>query len=186
MDSISDSLTQENIPCLSIRVYHPGDKEEDVFSFITFNEPQTYEAYEIVTFGRKNTCNFQLKHERASRLQFQLEALVGANCSDLQFEIKNLSNRFALYINGNKLSYLQKQLLPCQSVVQFTEFQFFLEHAGGDSVSKFQVVIQKGTPLPHLNMDARYPRSEAHFSKCQHDPREPIEVDEDLNQYMLS
>ncbi|XP_051869669.1 TRAF-interacting protein with FHA domain-containing protein A-like [Pristis pectinata] len=187
MDSVSDSLTQENVPCLFISVCHPGEKEEDVFSFVKFNEPRTYEAHEIVTFGRKNTCNVQLNHGRASRLQFQIEAFLTADSSELQFEIKNLSNRFTLSINGHKLSYLQKQLLPGKSVIQFTDFQFYLEQGGGDSVSKFEVVIKEGSPSRCLVTSARYrSQIETSFPNCQHDPREPIEVGEDLDQYMLS
>ncbi|XP_069754534.1 TRAF-interacting protein with FHA domain-containing protein A-like isoform X2 [Narcine bancroftii] len=178
MDSISENLTQENVPRIFISVYNPEDKQ-DVFSF-KFNEPQTYEAHEMVTFGRKNTCNFQLNHGRASRLQFQIQAFLTTDSSNLKFEIKNLSNRFALFINGHKLDYLQKQLLPWKSVLKFTEFKFYLEQEEGDSVSNFEVVFRKGFPSLCLETDARYI-----FPNGHHDPREPLEVGEDLDQDML-
>ncbi|XP_059846395.1 TRAF-interacting protein with FHA domain-containing protein A-like [Hypanus sabinus] len=186
MDSSSDNLTQEIVPCLFISVHHRGKKEEeeDVFNFMKFNEPQTYEAHEMVTVGRKNTCSIQLNHGRVSRLQFQIQAFLTAHSSELQFELKNLSNRFALSINGRKVSYLEKQLLPSKSILQFTDFQFYLEQVGGDSVSKFEVVIKKDSPSFFQVTDNKYPSKVVmSFPNFQHDPREPMEVGEDLDQY---
>ncbi|XP_067899790.1 TRAF-interacting protein with FHA domain-containing protein A-like [Heterodontus francisci] len=187
MDSLSDNLTQETVPCLFINIYHPEEEESNVFRFINFNEQQTYKAHEMVTFGRKDTCNIQLNHTRASRLQFQIQAFLKADISGLQFEIKNLSDKFSLYVNGQELRYLQKQLLPWKCILTFTEFQFYLEQEGGETVDEFAVAIKKSSLSLCQGKGPRFPSQiEPPYLNEQHNPQEPVEVDEDLDQYMSS
>uniref|UniRef100_UPI00398EE912 TRAF-interacting protein with FHA domain-containing protein A-like n=1 Tax=Pristiophorus japonicus TaxID=55135 RepID=UPI00398EE912 len=187
MDNLSDNQTQEKVPCLFVNIYHPEEEESNVFRHIEFSEQQIYKAHEMVTFGRKNTCNIQLNHIRASRLQFQIQAFLTDGHSGLQFEIKNLSDRFSLYANDQELGYLQKQLLPLKCILKFTEFQFYLEQEEGETVAEFAVVIKKSS---HAFCQETYPRFHSQIEtpdwNGQHKPQEPVEVGDDLDQYMCS
>ncbi|XP_007899506.1 TRAF-interacting protein with FHA domain-containing protein A-like [Callorhinchus milii] len=187
MDALDDEQTQEKVPCFLIQMYHPEQGNLNVFNFIKFNEKRNYKSYETMTFGRKDTCNVRLSHPRASRLQFQIEAFLTPDNSRLQFEVKNLSDRFLLYLNGQELSYLQKHHLPWSCNLRFSEFEFYLEQEEGETVMQYDVTFQKRTRVPCENESPSVSSQfEMPYQNLHRIFQEPVEVGEDLELHMVS
>ncbi|XP_059820894.1 TRAF-interacting protein with FHA domain-containing protein A-like [Hypanus sabinus] len=129
--------TEETITSLHIGVYHP---QASVFKSLNFNEKQKYRGEESIKFGRDSkVCQFPLLDKRASRIQFVIQSFRHADSSELCFEIKNVSLRTQLSVNGVTLDHLNRIDLPNKCILRFGEFQFCLEKESGEDREHFEV-----------------------------------------------
>ncbi|XP_014348474.1 TRAF-interacting protein with FHA domain-containing protein A-like [Latimeria chalumnae] len=143
-----DAETFEIPPLLHVHMLHPDEEETQVFCSLNFGQKHLYKSHEMLTFGRLDSCNVKLHHHRASRLQFQIRAFCNRSSSQLCFELKNLSEKTPLYLNGEELGFLQKAELLGKVTLLFSEFRFFLEVEEGETAKKFEVVFLKSPTLP--------------------------------------
>ncbi|XP_040274295.1 TRAF-interacting protein with FHA domain-containing protein A-like [Bufo bufo] len=135
--------TEQTFPCLLMKLYHPHQDDRRIFSAIELGRKYEIRAEEVVSFGRDvNCCSFTLLQNRVSRMQFALQFFKPFNSSALSFEIKNLSKKTKLYVDGWELSYLNKVDLPPKCMVRFGEFQILIETEAGESEDKFAVYCE--------------------------------------------
>ncbi|XP_040274293.1 TRAF-interacting protein with FHA domain-containing protein A-like [Bufo bufo] len=135
--------TEQTLTCLLMKLYHPHQDDRRIFSAIELCRKHEIRAEEVVSFGRDvNCCRFTLLQNRVSRMQFALQFFKPFNSSALSFEIKNLSKKTKLYVDGWELSYLNKVDLPPKCMVRFGEFQILMETEAGESEDKFAVYCE--------------------------------------------
>ncbi|XP_051897740.1 TRAF-interacting protein with FHA domain-containing protein A [Pristis pectinata] len=135
--SFETTETEEMITSLHIKVYHP---QASVFKSLNFNEKQKYRAEESIKFGRDSrVCHFPLLDKRASRIQFEIQSFRHNDSSELCFEIKNISLKTRLNVNGAVLDHLNRIDLPKKCILQFSEFQFYLEKDDGEAREHFEI-----------------------------------------------
>ncbi|XP_073496751.1 TRAF-interacting protein with FHA domain-containing protein A [Phyllobates terribilis] len=156
-DGDNDVDTEQTLTCLHMKMYHPHQHDRRIFSAIDLCRRQEIKAEDMVLFGRDvNSCKFKLLHNKVSRMQFALQFFIPLNTSTTSFEIKNLSKKSKLYVDGLELSYLNKVELPPKCIIRFGEFQMLMEHEAGESedkfaiccdVSRFSLVQEVGYPV---------------------------------------
>ncbi|MBN3315469.1 TIFA protein, partial [Atractosteus spatula] len=113
MASFEDAETEETLTCLRIQVYHPHQSAKDVFRHLQFHRKLRYRAEGTVLFGRDaKACDVAFYDARVSRSQFALQAFRSFDRSELCFEIKHVSKRGSMAVNGLALQHLHKVELP--------------------------------------------------------------------------
>lgn len=138
-----DVDTEQTLACLHMKMFHPDQHDRRIFSAIELGKRQDIRAEEAVLFGRDiNSCKFKLLHNKVSRLQFALQFFKPLNSSITSFEIKNLSRKTKLYIDGLELNYLNKADLPPKCMIRFGEFQILIENEAGESEDKFAIYCE--------------------------------------------
>ncbi|XP_075705854.1 TRAF-interacting protein with FHA domain-containing protein A [Rhinoderma darwinii] len=138
-----DVDTEQTLTCLQMKMYHPHQHDRRIFSAIDLCKRQEINAEEVVLFGRDiNFCKFKLLHNKVSRLQFALQFFKPLNSSTTSFEIKNLSRKTKLYVDGLELSYLNKVDLPPKCIIRFGEFHVLMENEVGESENKFAIYCE--------------------------------------------
>ncbi|KAM3937479.1 TRAF-interacting protein with FHA domain-containing protein A [Leptodactylus fuscus] len=139
----NDVDTEQTLTCLQMRMYHPHQEDRRIFSAIDLCKTHEIKAEEVVMFGRDvNSCKFKLLHNKVSRMQFALQFFKPLNSSTTSFEIKNLSKKTKLYVDGWELNYLNKADLPPKCMIRFGEFQMLIEIEAGESEDKFAVYCE--------------------------------------------
>ncbi|XP_069782295.1 TRAF-interacting protein with FHA domain-containing protein A-like [Narcine bancroftii] len=138
--SFETAETEEMITSLHINVYHP---QAAVFNLLNFNEKLKYRVEELIRFGRDSkVCKFPLLDRRASRIQFVIQAFRHNDSSELCFEIKNMSLKTRLFVNNAVLDHLNKIDLPRKCILQFGEFQFYLDKGDGEAREHFEIIFK--------------------------------------------
>ncbi|XP_056420885.1 TRAF-interacting protein with FHA domain-containing protein A isoform X2 [Hyla sarda] len=187
-DGDNDVDTEQTFTCLNIKMYHPLQHDRRIFSALELCKRQEIGAEEVVMFGRDVTCcKFKLLHNKVSRMQFALQFFKQINSSTMSFEIKNLSKKTKLYVDGLELTYLNKVDLPPKCLIRFGEFQMLLENEAGESedkfaiyceVSRFSLVQEIGYPVM-LAIPENGPIYQANSQPLSIPPTPPpVEVDE--------
>ncbi|KAM4051624.1 TRAF-interacting protein with FHA domain-containing protein A [Anomaloglossus baeobatrachus] len=139
-DGDIDVDTEQTLTCLHMKMYHPHQHDKRIFSAINLCKRQEIKAEDVVLFGRDvNSCMFKLLHNKVSRMQFALQFFIPLNTSTMSFEIKNLSKKTKLFVDGLELNYLNKVELPQKCIIRFGEFQMLVEIEAGDSDDKFAI-----------------------------------------------
>ncbi|XP_069599940.1 TRAF-interacting protein with FHA domain-containing protein A [Ranitomeya imitator] len=139
-DGDNDVDTEQTLTCLHMKMYHPHQRDQRIFSAIDLCRRQEIKAEDVVMFGRDiNSCKFKLLHSKVSRMQFGLQFFKPLNASTTSFEIKNLSKKTKLYVDGLELDYLNKVELPSKCMIRFGEFQMLMENEAGESEDKFAI-----------------------------------------------
>ncbi|XP_066429949.1 TRAF-interacting protein with FHA domain-containing protein A [Eleutherodactylus coqui] len=183
----NDVDTEQTLTCLHVKMYNPHQHGGRIFSAIDLCKRQELNAEEVVLFGRDViSCKFQLLHTKVSRMQFALQFFKPLNSSTMSFEIKNLSKKTKLYVDGLELNYLNKIDLPPKCMIRFGEFQMLLENEAGESedkfaiyceVSRFSLVQEVGHPvMPAIPETGLYDAAPQASAISQTPP--PVEVDE--------
>ncbi|XP_070613976.1 TRAF-interacting protein with FHA domain-containing protein A [Erythrolamprus reginae] len=170
--------TEETVTCLQITIYHPKHDEKKVFQALEFCHELQLKADDVVKFGRdSNICRFHFVDSRVSRVQFGLHFFRHFHRSEFGFEIKNLSKRVTLYVDGVELAYLNKVDLPDQCMVCFGEYQMQLKKQEGQCGDYFNICFELArTPLlQENNLFLKKPVCESSSSYTQF----PTEMDED-------
>ncbi|KAG8454055.1 hypothetical protein GDO86_000623 [Hymenochirus boettgeri] len=140
----NDMETEQTLPCLNLKIYHPDHHDRKLFSRIKLNQKEEVKADVVVTFGRDySVCLYPLINTRVSRIQFSLQFFKPFNCSTAAFEIKNLSKKTKLHVENLELDYLNKFELPRKCLIQFGEFQILAETEEGDCDDKFEISCEK-------------------------------------------
>ncbi|XP_028660929.2 TRAF-interacting protein with FHA domain-containing protein A-like [Erpetoichthys calabaricus] len=153
MSALDDLETEEVLPCIRLKAYHPYHEIKNVFQFLHFNKKMKHRADEALKVGRDSKmCDIQLHDLRVSRMQFAIEAFRYFNSSELSFEIKNLSQKGRLTVNNAELEYLNKVELPRKAIVRFAEFVFLVEKEDGESTDYFETVFELAALPPSLEL----------------------------------
>ncbi|XP_071975399.1 TRAF-interacting protein with FHA domain-containing protein A [Engystomops pustulosus] len=184
----NDVDTEQTLTCLHIKMYHPHQHDRRIFSLIDLCKRHEMKAEEMVFFGRDiNICRFKLLQNRVSRLQFSLQFFKPLNSSATSFEIKNLSKKTKLYVDGWELNYLNKVDLPAKCMIRFGEFQMLLEIENGESedkfavyceLSQFSLVQEIGHPVMLSIPENGLLNNTSHLSLSMSQTPPPVEVDE--------
>ncbi|XP_073428050.1 TRAF-interacting protein with FHA domain-containing protein A [Dendrobates tinctorius] len=139
-DGDNDVATEQTLTCLHMKMYHPNQHDPRIFSAIDLCRRQEIKAEDVVLFGRDiNSCKFKLLHSKVSRMQFGLQFFKPLNSSTTSFEIKNLSKKTKLNVDGLELDYLNKVELPPKCIIRFGDFQMLMENEAGESEDKFAI-----------------------------------------------
>ncbi|XP_069834602.1 TRAF-interacting protein with FHA domain-containing protein A [Dendropsophus ebraccatus] len=139
----ADVDTEQTLTCLHMKMYHPQQQDPRIFSALELCKRQEIRAEDVVMFGRDVTCcTFKLLHNKVSRMQFALQFFKQMNSTAMGFEIKNLSKKTKLYVDGLELTYLNKVDLPSKCMIRFGEFQMLLENEAGESEDKFAIYCE--------------------------------------------
>ncbi|XP_029452074.1 TRAF-interacting protein with FHA domain-containing protein A [Rhinatrema bivittatum] len=189
MTSLEITETEETVPCLHMKVYHPFQAEKQVFHSIPFFKKDRLKADEVVKFGRDNgSCRYILWDSRVSRIQFALQLFRPSNSSELCFEIKNLSRRARLFVDNMELDYLNKTELPPKCMLRFGDYQILAEREDGESLEYFEIcfeLAQVSVMQEMLFVPSLVPIPENGVVTSMHSPVSsqcstltPIEVDE--------
>ncbi|MBN3310762.1 TRAF-interacting protein with FHA domain-containing protein A [Amia ocellicauda] len=157
--TFEEAETEELLTCLRIQIYHPQQSSKDVCRHLTLYKKQKHALEVMLQFGRDaKVCDFSLYDSRVSRRQFAIEAFRPFNSSELAFEIKNLSKKGKMAVNGLELDYLNKVDLPDKALVRFSEFQLMFFTEPGDSNQGFDILFEQAPgPLCQEVGDAEYP-----------------------------
>lgn len=132
--------TEEYLSCLHIQLYHPLQYGSDYYDLIPLNQRQKHAAEDPLRLGREeDTCTFALNDRRVSRKQLSIQAFRLPNCSELLFQVQNLSQRGHMSVNGVKLEYLHWLELPGKALVRFGEYQLMICQEPGECQSQFEV-----------------------------------------------
>ncbi|XP_032080183.1 TRAF-interacting protein with FHA domain-containing protein A [Thamnophis elegans] len=177
MSDFETQDTEETVTCLQITVYHPNQGEKPVFNALSFCHEQQLRADDIVKFGRDpNMCRFHFVDSRVSRVQFCLQFFRHFNSSEFGFEIKNLSKKGKLSVEGVELAYLNKVNLPDKCIVCFGEYQMQLQKQEGQCEDFFNICFELArTPLlQENNLFLKKPVCESGSSYAQF----PTEMDD--------
>ncbi|CAN2388898.1 TRAF-interacting protein with [Pristimantis euphronides] len=179
--------TEQTLTCLLVKMYHPQQRDGVIFSAIDLHKRQELTAEEVVFFGRDCKSQFTLLHSKVSRMQFSLQFFKPLNSSTFSFEIKNLSKKSKLYVDGLELNYLNKIDLPPKCMIHFGDFQMLMENEVGESEDKFAVccevsrsclVQEQGHPVM-VAIPENGPLNDSLYHSSAISPTPfPIEVDE--------
>ncbi|XP_069039023.1 TRAF-interacting protein with FHA domain-containing protein A-like [Lepisosteus oculatus] len=143
MASFEDAETEETLTCLRIQVYHPHQSAKDVFRHLQFHRKLRHRAEDTVLFGRDaKACDVSFYDTRVSRSQFALQAFRAFERSELCFEIKHVSKRGSMAVNGLPLQHLHKVELPEKALVRFSDFQLLILKEPGESRDSFEIVFE--------------------------------------------
>ncbi|XP_018425311.1 PREDICTED: TRAF-interacting protein with FHA domain-containing protein A [Nanorana parkeri] len=138
----TDVDTEQTHTCLHLKLYHPlHQHDQRIFSAINLGRKEELRAEEDAVFGR-DVCTFKLLNNKVSRLQFALQFFKPLYNSKMAFEIKNLSKRAKLYVDGLELSYLNKVDLPPKCMIRFGDFQILAETEEGESEDKYVICCE--------------------------------------------
>lgn len=138
----NDVETEQTLSCLHLKIYHPQNHNDPrIFSALNLGRKEELKAEEAALFGR-DVCKFKLLNNKVSRLQFALQFFKPFHSSKMAFEIKNLSKRAKLYVDGLELSYLNKVDLPPKCMIRFGDFQFLAETEEGESEEKYDICCE--------------------------------------------
>ncbi|KAM9329521.1 TRAF-interacting protein with FHA domain-containing protein A [Gastrophryne carolinensis] len=140
----NDVDTEQTLSCLQLKMYHPHHEyDQRIFSAFNLGRKEEMQAEQTVLFGRDiHSCKFAFLNNRVSRMQFSLQLFKPLHSSKLAFEIKNLSKKTKLQVNGEELGYLNKMELPPKCMISFGDFQMLAETEEGESEDKFSVCCQ--------------------------------------------
>ncbi|ETE63031.1 TRAF-interacting protein with FHA domain-containing protein A, partial [Ophiophagus hannah] len=177
MSDFETEDTEETITCLQITIYHPKQEEKLVFRDLSFCHQQQLRADDIVKFGRdSNICRFNFADSRVSRVQFGLQFFRHFNSSEFGFEIKNLSKKGKLTVDGVELAYLNKVNLPDNCMVYFGDYQMQLQKQEGQCEDYFNICFELARMplLQEKNLFLKKPVCESSSSYAQF----PTEMDE--------
>ncbi|XP_072261821.1 TRAF-interacting protein with FHA domain-containing protein A [Pyxicephalus adspersus] len=138
----NDVDTEQTLTCLHLKMYHPHHQHDPrIFSALNLGRREEQKGEEVAFFGR-DVCKFKLLNNKVSRLQFSLQFFKPFHSSKMAFEIKNLSKRAKLYVDGLELSYLNKVDLPPKCMVRFGDFQILAEIEEGESEDKYDICCE--------------------------------------------
>ncbi|XP_077332869.1 TRAF-interacting protein with FHA domain-containing protein A isoform X1 [Lithobates pipiens] len=183
----NDVDTEQTLTCLHLKMYHPLLQHDPrIFSAIHLGRKEELRAEDPAIFGR-DVCKFKLLNTKVSRLQFEFNFFKPLHSSKMAFEIKNLSKRAKLYVDGLELSYLNKVDLPPKFMIRFGDFQILAETEEGESeekynicceVSRYSLVQDVSAPMVGISETGvlNSPTS-LHSTICCNSPP-PVEVDE--------
>lgn len=150
MSSFEDAETEETVTSLRVTIYHPGQMQNAIFQSIRFCNPERLPSSEVVKFGRNSTvCRYIFQDKQVSRIQFSLQLFKKFDSSVLSFEIKNMSRKTGLLVDGTELGYLNKVELPYKCMVRFGEYQLLIEKEDGESLEFFETLFMM-SPRPLL------------------------------------
>ncbi|KAM4807720.1 TRAF-interacting protein with FHA domain-containing protein A [Rhinophrynus dorsalis] len=135
-----DLETEQVLTCLRMKMYHPNQRENKIFSTINLCKNEEIRADAVVSFGRDyRACKYVLANNRISRVQFSLQFFKPFGSDIATFEIKNLSTKTKLYVDNLELNYLNKTELPSKCIIRFGDIQILVEKEQGDSDEKFEI-----------------------------------------------
>ncbi|XP_068137489.1 TRAF-interacting protein with FHA domain-containing protein A [Hyperolius riggenbachi] len=146
----NDVDTEQTLKCLHVKMYHPHNRHDKrIFSAFNLGRKEEVKAEEAAVFGRDvNVCRFKLLNSKASRLQFMFQYFKPLHSSSMAFEIKNLSKKTKLHVDGVELDYLNKVDLPDKCMINFGDFQMLLETEDGESEDLYAICCEVSqTPL---------------------------------------
>ncbi|XP_040185032.1 TRAF-interacting protein with FHA domain-containing protein A isoform X2 [Rana temporaria] len=138
----NDVDTEQTLTCLHLKMYHPLLQHDSrIFSAFNLGRKEELRAEDAAIFGR-DVCKFKLLNTKVSRLQFEFNFFKPLHSSKMAFEIKNLSKRAKLYVDGLELSYLNKVDLPTKFMIRFGDFQILAETEEGESEEKYNICCE--------------------------------------------
>ncbi|KAG5853340.1 hypothetical protein ANANG_G00072160 [Anguilla anguilla] len=181
------SETEEYLTCLHVQLYHPLQADGRLYALMPLNRRQKHPAEEPLRLGRDvESCAFVLADQRVSRKQLSIQAFRSPRCSELLFQVQNLSRRGALSVNGARLEYLHWAELPGKALVRFGEYQLLVRREPGDGLGAEVEFCVSPAPLPGVRrrrgalQGARHGRGRpAAAEPLAPLPRRPLETDEE-------
>lgn len=195
---LSDSMTsdasktmeteEDLLSCLQIKIYHPQQHFRGLYQTLAVGTRSRHSAEEPLRLGRDDrACTFALNDARVSRKQLSVQAYRSARSSDMRFAVQNLSRRAALFVNGEKLDYLERADLPDKALVKFGEYQLLVVRERGEAMGSFEVEFEvlPASPLRETCALAGTPVADTGPCDLKSFPPEPtshgpLETDETL------
>ncbi|XP_064181636.1 TRAF-interacting protein with FHA domain-containing protein A isoform X1 [Anguilla rostrata] len=173
------SETEEYLTCLHVQLYHPKQADGRVYALMPLNRRQKHPAEEPLRLGRdEESCTFILADQRVSRKHLSIQAFRSPRCSELLFQVQNLSRRGFLSVNGARLEYLHWAELPGKALVRFGDHQLLVRREPGDGLGAFEVefCVSPAPPCQELGGGTGCPAGRPSWTgaaSCRRAPRSP-------------
>ncbi|XP_066537783.1 TRAF-interacting protein with FHA domain-containing protein A [Hoplias malabaricus] len=154
--------TEENLTCLYVKLYHPDQATQPLYSLLPLNCLYKMNAEDPVRLGRDGqACTFVLNDAKVSRKQISFQAYRKARSPEIRFTVQNISQRGKIVVNGSELGYLERADLEDKALLRFGRYELLIWRQPGDSQDSFEVLFEKQNYPPSREMGLEIPCSVA-------------------------
>lgn len=151
-------VTEENLTCLHVQLYHPDQSTHPLYSHLRLNQAYKISAEDPIRLGRDGqACTFALNDTRVSRKQFSIQAYRKPGSSDLRFTVQNMSLRGKVLVNGYELGHLERADLEEKALLRFGKYEVLIWQEHGEAQDSFEVLFEKLNVSPSREMGIDVP-----------------------------
>ncbi|GAA6109552.1 TRAF-interacting protein with FHA domain-containing protein A [Tachysurus ichikawai] len=154
MQSVSQTMvTEENLTCLHVQMYHPDQSVQPLYSLLRMNQPYKINGEDPIRIGRDGqSCSFVLNDTRVSRKQLSIQAYRKPGSVDLRFTVQNMSLKGKIIVNGHELGHLERTDLEEKALLRFGRYELLIWKESGEAQDSFEVLFEKLNVSPSREM----------------------------------